>query len=55
MTLHNGKLHRFEPAVPGNPRIRHTEFQAACDRFLISRGLMAKLAFNAAPKPKGRK
>lgn len=48
MTLRNGKVHHIEPAVPGCPRIHHTEMQQACNRFLASRGVMTDHNFRSS-------
>ena len=45
MILRNGKVHKVERGVPGVPHIRHLEMQRACDRFLVSRGIMTQGAF----------
>lgn len=41
MILRNGKVHRFEEGIPGEPRMYHLTIHRACDRFLASRGLTA--------------
>jgi len=48
MTYRNGKIHRLEEGVPGNPRIFHTQMQRACDRWLSSRGLVTAPNFRSS-------
>lgn len=48
MTLHNGKVHKLEPGVPGLPRMNHLDIQAACNRFLQSRGVMTDHNFRSS-------
>jgi hypothetical protein len=45
MMSKNGKVKTIEDGTPGCPYIRHLEIHAACDRFLISRGLMQAPSF----------
>jgi len=45
MMTKNGKVKTIEDGTPGCPYIRHLEVHAACDRFLISRGLMQAPSF----------
>ena len=40
MITRNGKVHRLEEGVPGNPRIHHLSMQRACERWLAARGLV---------------
>jgi len=40
MMTKNGKTQKIEGGVPGCPYIRHLEIHAACDRFLVSRGII---------------
>ena len=42
MTYKNGKIHRYEPAVPGVPKMYHLDVQRACDRWLAARGIVPR-------------
>jgi hypothetical protein len=47
MMTQNGKTLKIEEGTAGVPYIHHLQMQRACDRFLVSRGLM--------PPPEARK